>query len=161
MKKIIITFIILLMTCVAFAQDAVYRVSSNEVLKIGSISETFEQFLAVKTGASFPNGTDTKDPNGDHRVFGYSKIVDGDVIRNATQIELDTFRPAAIDDRNQFQTTQAVNYFKNDPNFRRIMIAFAAILVNEINILRAEHALSDRTLEQLKTAIENRISKDD
>jgi hypothetical protein len=37
------------------------------------------------------------------------------------------------------------------------MRAFADILKDEINILRAQHALAGRTLDQLKTAIKGRI----
>lgn len=39
----------------------------------------------------------------------------------------------------------------------RVLVAFAEVVMDEINLLRAEHALPDRTLAQLKTAIKNKI----
>ena len=38
-----------------------------------------------------------------------------------------------------------------------IMKAFAEVLVDEINLLRAEHALAARTLAQLKTAVRGKL----
>jgi hypothetical protein len=41
------------------------------------------------------------------------------------------------------------------------MRAFAKIVMDEINILRAQHSLPDRTLEQLKSAIQTAIDNGD
>lgn len=38
-----------------------------------------------------------------------------------------------------------------------ILRAFAQVVMDEINILRQQHTLPDRTLEQLKTAIRNKM----
>ena len=137
--------------------DALYRISSGEVTNIAdSIINTDPTYFAVLTDPTFTNGTMI-----DRRVFGQAKINDGGTVRNATQQEIDTFSELEHDDDNKAKSVSAVSYFKNHPEFRRIMTAFAAILVDEFNILRAEHGLADRTLAQFKTAIENRISKDD
>ncbi|KKK58404.1 hypothetical protein LCGC14_3044780 [marine sediment metagenome] len=42
---------------------------------------------------------------------------------------------------------------------KRDLIAFAEIVMNEINILRIEHGLNVRTLPQLVAAIENKIDE--
>jgi hypothetical protein len=39
----------------------------------------------------------------------------------------------------------------------RLIQALALTIMDEINILRAEHSLPDRTISQLKTAIKNRV----
>jgi len=164
MKKILIILLVLWAQG-AFATTALYRISSNEVYKISEENDIFafdvSDQLAVATSVSTPDGDATWDTSGNLRVLGYSKILDGTTVRNATQEEIDTFAAFEAEDRNIKEADQATAYFQNDPRIRRIMIAFADILVSEINILRAEHGLSDRTLQQLKTAIINRISKDD
>lgn len=38
-----------------------------------------------------------------------------------------------------------------------VLTAFAEIIIDEINVLRQQHSLADRTLAQLKTAIKNRV----
>ena len=38
-----------------------------------------------------------------------------------------------------------------------VMRAFAEVVVDEINILRAQHSLPDRTLAQLKTAVRGKL----
>ena len=147
------------------ATTVLYRISSNEVIAISAQGELFDiyssAYYGVLSDPPFTDGTEYRDPSGNKNVFGYAKINDNGTIRNATQNEIDTFAGFEQDDNNQIQATKASNYFQSDPKFRRIMTAFADILVDEFNILRAEHGLNDRTLSQLKTAIINRISKDD
>jgi hypothetical protein len=144
---------------------ALYRLSSSEVTKISLINSQFNEdldsFKAVLTDPALPDGIEFQDPSGSFRVLGYAKINDSGTARNATQNEIDTFAALEADDRNQVEENRAKAYFQNHPQFRRVMTAFASILVDEFNILRAEHGLSDRTLSQLKTAILNRIDKDD
>jgi hypothetical protein len=144
---------------------ALYRISSNEVIEISladnQFHEELDNFKAVITDPTLSDGSEFRDPNGDYRVLGYAKFNDSGTVRNATQEEIDTFAASQADDRNQRDATRAKEYFQDHPQFRRIMTAFASILVDEFNILRAEHSLNDRTLSQLKTAILNRIDKDD
>jgi len=143
--------------------DALYRLSSNEIIDItdGDITERVNEYVAVLISPTFSDGLECCDNSGNSRVIGYAKINDNGTVRNATQNEIDTFDAAEIDDKNDFEVIKAINHFEKHPQFRRIMIALAAILVDEINILRSQHGLADRTLTQLKTAIVNRISKDD
>ena len=165
MKKIIMSLIVLFALSInAFAIDAVYRISSGEVLGIGTTSSLLfdlNEYTAIATDVVLIDGAQLQSPDGNWRVPQYSKIYDNGEVRNATQEEIDTFVVADRDDHNIQEASQALNDFQNNPKLRRIMTAFAAILVNEINILRAEHGLPDRTLSQFKTAIQNRISKDD
>ena len=121
------------------------------------------------------------------RVLGYAKIAESGIntARNAIQAEIDTFAPAQNDDENQMDAAGAVDLFEQHPRFRKLMIAYSDILKDEFNDLRqwitafkVEVAaannlgdlrariatlpdLPDRTLVQLKTAIHNRINKDD
>ena len=46
---------------------------------------------------------------------------------------------------------------KNEFDIQRVLRAFAELLVGEFNILRQQHALPDRTFDQLRTAIRNAI----
>jgi hypothetical protein len=168
MKKLIILFVFIFMSVItANATTVLYRISSNEVVDISVIHKTdFSvdlSYYGVLVDPPLTDGAQWLSPAPDYQngVLGYAKINDNGVIRNATQAEIDTFQPAELDDRNQNEADQAIDYFQNHKQFRRIMTAFAAILVDEINILRSQHGLPVRTLQQLKTAIENRISKDD
>jgi hypothetical protein len=164
MKKYIFAVFILFVCVNASATTVLYRISSGEVIGISATDSQFEMYgieFGVLTNPTISDGTDFRDPNNDYRVLGYSKINDNGTIRNASQQEIDTFRPSQINDNNIKEALMAVQQFNTDPNLRRILTAFAAILVEEINILRNQHGLSDRTLQQLKTAIENRIDKDD
>jgi len=145
---------------------ALYRISSGEVTEISSADDTFDGFVntpywGILIDPPLSDGMDVRDSNHSYEVLGYAKINDNGTVRNATQQEIDTFATFRLDDYNKRDAAEAINYFKSDPKLRRIMIAFAAILIDEINILRSQHGLPDRTLVQLKTAIENRISKDD
>jgi hypothetical protein len=166
MKKLIIVLILICLPVICSATTVLYRISSMEVTDISSTNNTFGGYVqsgefAVLIDPPLSDGTECRQNNADYRVFGYAKINDSGTVRNATQAEIDTFAPAQIDDRNQRDAGRSLNHLKTDPNLRRIITAFAAIMVSEINILRSEHGLPDRTLSQLKTAIENRISKDD
>ena len=45
-----------------------------------------------------------------------------------------------------------------DDKERRLLRAFAEVVKDEINILRGQHGLADRTLAQLRTAIKNKVT---
>ena len=174
---------------------ALYRIYSNEVIKISIKGQTFSDrnsaLWGVLTDPSLPDGDQWRDfdaiPIGSLRELGFSKIanVGGNIVRNATQAEIDTFVPAEDDDDNLLDAEQATTLFQNHPQFRKMMVAFADVLKDEFNILRARQVqfqddvaaasnlgalktsvasypvLNPRTLAQLKTAIANRINKDD
>ena len=146
-------------------------------------------YWGVVTDPNFPDGADIWDENEDIpelRILGFAKIFNGvDTVRNATQAEIDNFALAEDEDEKQQDADGAVEILEIHPRFRKLMIACASILVDEFNILRKWDRdfknevsqalnlsnfktrvgslpdLNDRSLSQLKTAIKNRISKDD
>jgi len=143
-----------------------YRVNGGEVVKISPTNQQFDQvdsnYWAVAADPAFPDGTELRqDESGPMRVLGYAKIMDGGSCRNATQPEIDGFAALETADENLMDRDGAKDLFQAHPRFRKMMIAFADILKDEINILRAEHALPARTLNQLKTAMLNRMSEND
>ena len=137
MKKIFIALLIVLSSSYVFATTALYRISSNEVYKISEENDIFafdvSDQLAVATSVSTPDGDATWDTSGNLRVLGYSKILDGTTVRNATQEEIDTFAAFEAEDRNIKEADQATAYFQNDPKFRRAMIAIIKGIIKEDN----------------------------
>ena len=87
---------------------ALYRLSSNEVIKISVKNQQFAErdtaFWGVLTDPTTPDGTNVRnestDPPGPLRELGFAKIAEPGLnnVRNATQLEIDTFEPAEIDD---------------------------------------------------------------
>jgi len=151
---------------------ALYRLSSNEVLKVSTQDQSFSDadvlFFGVAISPATPDGTLTREnlPDGTLgplRQLGFAKhYVSGtNTVRNATQLEIDTYAAAELDDDNQQDAIRAKDLLDTHPQFRKILVAMADILKDEINILRALHALPDRTLAQFKTAMSNRVSKND
>lgn len=150
---------------------ALFRKSSGEVVKISLSDQAFldadPTFWGVLTDPAFPDGTDVRDmdpdPAGPLRVLGFSKraVPGPPTVRNATAPEIATFAAAQTDDENQMDADRAKQLFEMDPQTRKLFIALMDATRTEVNTLRAEHALPDRTLDQWKTAIRNRISKDD
>lgn len=143
-----------------------YRSNGGEVVKISPTNQTFDQrdatYWAVATDPNFPDGTDLREGgDGPLRVLGFAKIIDGADCRNATQPEIDNFAVAEAADEALMDRDRAKDLFENHPNWRKLLTAFADIIKDEINILRAQHSLPDRTLAQLKTAMLNRISEND
>ncbi len=55
------------------------------------------------------------------------------------------------------KTQQERKFAKDEIDGKRVLKAFAEVVMDEINILRAEHGLPARTLFQLVTAIKNKI----
>jgi len=189
-KTILILFIFLSLVNFASATTWVlYRISSGEV---GGISDSHD-FASILTDDNFAviidptisDGVIIRNAEGE-RELGYCKINDNGTIRNATQVEINGFQAIEDDDNNQISADKALNYFKNNPQFRRIMAAYTAILIDyEINVYRqwltdfkaavaastslanfqsrvaAMDDMPQRTLSQMRTAIENRINKDD
>lgn len=170
---------------------ALYRINGGEVIKISATDQTWADrnttYWGVLTDPSLPDGSDILDPTDQARVLGYAKFADvgGNSVRNAIQAELDNFPVAQTEDENLQDAAGASALFLIHPRNRKLMTAFADILKDEFNIVRgwtlsfkAEVAaaanlgdlqtrvaglpdLPDRTLAQLKIAIQNRISEDD
>ena len=170
---------------------ALYRINGGEVVKISATDQQFAErdadYWAVAADPNFPDGTDLRPDGGAGplRTLGYAKIIDGGDCRNATQPEIDNFAVAQDADESLMDRNRARELLTDHPQWRKLMTAFADIIMDEINILRgwtidfkAEVAaatslanlqtrvatlpdLSDRTLAQLKTALTNRISEND
>lgn len=167
-----------------------YRTNGGEVVKISPTDQQFADrdstYWSVATDPAFPDGTELREGgDGPLRVLGFAKIMDGGSCRNATQPEIDGFPAAQTADENLMDRDRARDLFENHPNWRKMMIAYSDIIKDELNILRgwtldfkAEVAaatsladlqtrvaglpdLADRTLAQLRTAINNRISEND
>ena len=85
----------------------------------------------------------------------YWKCENGGVVE-MTQGEKDALDLAEINADIQSNRTSSKNYF-NETQAR----ALIEILISEINILRSNDGLSDRTIQQLKTAIDNKIDSGD
>ena len=139
MKKLL--FVFTMFFCVPAialsATTALYRISSGEVYAISLAGDLFAnnagRFFAVKEGATFPNGTNCGVGRSARRVLGTSKIVDGDIIRNSTQAEIDVFAGLERDDFNIVQAEETLDYLNNDKKFRRIMIALIKGIIREDN----------------------------
>jgi hypothetical protein len=188
-KKLIYMISFLLVAGSALATNVVYRISSNEVVSIDITNERvygYHKHRSVKEGVTLVDGDQCRDANEDLRILGTAKILDGNNVRNATQVEIDTFLPFEQDDFYIDEAANALRYLRNDPDFRRIMIALLDVLATRFNVvhqwdmdLKAAVAAStsladfqsrvaalsnlptDIDLSDVKTAIENRINKDD
>ena len=168
---------------------ALYRKNGGEVVKISQKGQTFadrnQVYWGVLTDPPMPDGNQVRPENGELRVFGFAKINDSGTVRNATQLEIYNFPAYEDNDENQQDADGGIELFEQHPRFRKIMIAFADIIKDEFNMLRRWQMdfktavaaasnlsslkasvaslpdLPDRNLVQLRTAIRNRISKDD
>lgn len=80
-------------------------------------------------------------------------IISGDTVSLMSQAERDAVDAALA--------AAALQADKDSEEARidseRVLVALADIIKDEINILRAEHSLADRTLQQLKNAIKANI----
>ena len=136
MKKLIFVIIISLLVSSAWATEVLYRISSGEVEWVSEETIPLHMFgadFAILTDPPFTDGMDVVDPNGEYKVFGYSKINDNGTIRNATQVEIDGFTAHISADRKQRKADAATEYFLNDPRIKRIVIAIVKGIVREDN----------------------------
>jgi len=171
------------------ATTVLYRISGGEVIKVSTNGQAFADrnttYWGVLTDPTFTDGTEIRDGNNNLRVLGFAKIWDSSTVRNATAGEITTFGTSETDDDKLQDRDAAIDLFNTHPRFRKMMTAYADIDKDEINALRgwlesfkAEVALAtslanlktriatlpsmpDRTLAQLKTAIQNRMSEND
>lgn len=75
----------------------------------------------------------------------------GDVLSVMSQAEKDAVDAAQL-------STQRDNMAAVIENPNSVWRAFAEVVLDEINILRAQHALAPRTLAQLRTAMRNKLN---
>jgi hypothetical protein len=148
---------------------ALIRRSSGEVIKISLKGQSFADadpnYWEVQTDPPLPDGNKVRDDSGIElgplRELGFAKIWDGADVRNATQGEIDGFVGSQDNDEKNEDADRARELLNVHPQFRKVLIAFADIIRSEINVLRQQHGLPERTLSQLKTAMLNRIDRDD
>lgn len=149
---------------------ALYRISSGECIKISQKDQPFSDrdvtYWGVLTDPTLPDGTDTHDLSGAEpgvlRVLGWSKIAvpGSNTVRNALQVEIDTFATAELDDEGQQDADQAADLAETHPRFRRLVRSMLRGIVRENNImaerfntLRAE-ILAATSLSNLQSRIE-------
>ena len=187
MKKII--FILIFIFCFVSPSNAasiVYRLSSGEVVTLDDPPIGYPpSYFGFVTDPTAPDGLEIYDSENNKRVLGYAKIYSGGVVRNATQEEIDTFLPAAQDDKNSKYAAAALAYFQNNAKFRMAIMAVIKGVVKEDNEQRlwirtfmeavaastsladfqsrvaALDTPADREFQDAKDYIINQVSKDD
>jgi len=129
----------------------IYRKNRGEVLGASSNDAVFEsnRFFGVSVNPSTPDGGD----------LAITKIHVSGVVRNADAGEISNFSSAITeDDALQIRVDSSGSLDKNN-NFGLHARAILEVIRSEINILRAEHGLSDRTRRQIKNRYQNMISR--
>ena len=76
-------------------------------------------------------------------------VITGDIISEMTQAEKDTVDAAILSDARDERVDDKID------DIESVLRQLVKMLISEINILRAEHGLSDRTMAQFKTQIRN------
>jgi len=153
---------------------ALYRKSSNEVIKISLKGQPFtdadSQFWGVLTDPLLPDGNEVRDGStellGPLRVLGFAKYADVSLntVRNATQTEIDTCQSLQDDDENQQDANHAADMGDAHPQFRKLIKSILKGIVRENNILanrynemRAE-MLAASSLANLQNRVQNNTS---
>lgn len=120
-----------------------YRLASGEVLRISSTNNLFEdrdtRYYGVQVDPPFPDGTELRPRNpdgslGEMRVLGYAKHWDGTNCRNATQPEIDTYKPAQDAERDAQDAERASDLGGVDPIWRKIFKAIIKLSIDENNV---------------------------
>lgn len=137
------------------AKRFLYRKNGGEVLR-ATIDDTVwsgidSTYYGIVSDPTAPDGEDLVP----------TKIFDAGSIRNATQPEIDSFPTHKDTDDNLIQRTAADTRLDSGISDAKLIKALAAVVMDEINILRAQHGLADRNLAQLKTAIKNKLATGD
>jgi len=77
-------------------------------------------------------------------------VITGDVITLMSQTERDAVDVAELNARRGDVSDEL-------DQVEQITRAFALVVLDEINVLRAQHSLTARTISQLKTAVKNKL----
>ena len=119
-----------------------YRKSSGEVIKISTKSQVFpnlnETYFGYLIDPSLPDGTVNREKLGSelgpYRQLGFQKITipASDLVRNATQGEIDTFAGFELEDDNQLDAVGATSFLENHPRFRKIFKALLKLIVAQL-----------------------------
>lgn len=130
----------------------IFRKNGGQVLLITtdlSVAQSWQgSFTDFVQDPSTPDGADLSIP----------KIWDGVHVRNAVALEIANFTVAQSTDDNLQQRTNALNIYLSDPNFRKLMRAFAFVLLGQINTLRTKAALPTLQMSDVQTALQNAIN---
>jgi len=93
---------------------------------------------------------------------GEHPLYDGTQIRQATTAEVAGFPAANLeDDKDRTRASAEASLTRSDDGLGMITRALALVVLDEVNILRSQHALAPRTAAQLKGAIKNKITSKD
>lgn len=117
---------------------ALYRKSSNEVLKISLVDQPFTDadatYFGVLTNPTLTDGSAYVDGNGDLRVLGFAKIanVGSNEIHNAIQSEIDGFAALESTDESAMDAERAQALADIDPVFRKIFKALLLRIIDEV-----------------------------
>lgn len=90
---------------------------------------------------------------GDTDVNADSYLWDGTKFRKGTAGEIAAFATSATADKSTADKAAAKVAFVS----RRELVAFVELLIDEINILRGQHSLANRTKNQFVTAFNNKV----
>lgn len=128
-----------------------YRINGGQVLGASVDAAAYANIDAtlfgVLTNPTLLNGAD----------LGVAKIWDGTRIRNATNPEITAFATAAAQDQIVSDRAIAKAWFQSNPVQRKVLRAIVSVIVDELNILRANDSLAPRTTTQAYTAVLARI----
>lgn len=128
-----------------------YRINGGQVQGASLDPTAYDnrdtQFFDIAIAVATPDGQNLVPP----------KIFDGTVVRNATSAEQTAFAAAEATDDNLLHRRRAKELLDTQLQMRKILRALVKVLVDEINTLRAQHALPARTNAQAFTAIQNEI----
>jgi hypothetical protein len=125
------------------ATSVLYRKSSGEVIKISTKGQVFNEVNATYFGylidPSLPDGVQNREllPDGTLgpvRELGFQKIAipASDLVRNATQGEIDNFESFKVDDDNIQDATAATSFLNSHKRFRKIFKAILKLIVQEL-----------------------------
>jgi len=90
------------------------------------------------------------------------RIYDGVEVRTATPAEITGFIAFRLEDEKTKTRSSAITSLgKVDDQAGQLLRALALVVLDEVNILRSQHALAPRTANQIKTAIQNKITNKD
>lgn len=124
------------------ANTVLYRISSGEVLKISTKGQIFDRINTDLFGylvdPSFPDGTVNREVSqsimGPLRELGYQKIAipGSDLVRNATQGEIDGFEAFKVEDDNLQDEIGAKAFLITHPRFRKIFVGILKLLIDQL-----------------------------
>ena len=133
-----------------------YRINGGEVLG-ATVDDPLTVWQGLLSGDNATYYTSVTDADTSGYTDGQRAIYSGGVIRDATAPEIVNFPVAQAEDENLLARLIAKDVMDASVIERKKWKALAAILIDEINTLRALHSLPDRTLAQAKTAFINKI----